>query len=153
VDDSSSISAQEIAARGRLAVKQNGVKLIIVDYVQLIEAKGRDERERVSNVSRHLRALAKDAAPVLALSQMPRPKDDLNRWPTKYDLKESGSLENDSSTILMIFRKVNRETSLPTGEDYIVVPKQRHGPVGFEPVTFNEDRLIYRSRAVGEVQS
>jgi len=147
VDDSSSISAQEISARARLHAKQDGVQLVVVDYVQLIEARGKDERERVSAVSRCLRSVAKDIAPVVALSQMPRPKDDLNRWPTKYDLKESGSLENDASTILMIFRKVD-EKSLPTGEDFIVIPKQRHGPTGFAPVTFDDDRLLYKPRTV-----
>lgn len=147
VDESSSISAQEIAARARLAIKRHKVKLVVVDYVQLIEAKGRDERERVSTVSRYLRGLAKDHAPVVALSQMPRPKDDLNRWPTKYDLKESGSLENDANTIVMIFRKVDKQTNLPSGEDFLVLPKQRDGPVGFECVTFDEDRLLYRPRA------
>jgi len=145
IDESSSVSAQEIAARARMTVKHEGVQLIVVDYVQLIEAKGVDERQRVSNVSRYLRALAKEVAPVLAVSQMPRPKD-LNKWPTKYDLKESGSLENDAHTVLMIFREVDEKTNLPSGNDYLIVPKQRHGPTGFERVTFLDQRLRYEPR-------
>ena len=149
VDGTSSISAQEIAARARLANRRNKVGLCIVDYVQLLEAKGRDLRTEVTNSSKHLRALAKDVMPVLALSQMPRPKEDLNKWPTKYDLKESGSLENDSSQVVIIRREIG-EHNLPNGVDHMCIVKNRRGGVGVEPVFFNENTLTYRPRQVGE---
>lgn len=145
VDGTSSISAQEIAARARLANRRDHVELCVVDYIQLLEAKGRDLRTEVSNSSRHLRALAKDVMPVLALSQMPRPKDDLNKWPTKYDLKESGSLENDSFQVVVIRREIG-EKNLPSGIDHMCVVKNRGGKVGVEPVQWDEDSLSYKPR-------
>jgi replicative DNA helicase len=67
---------------------------------------------------------------VLALSQLTRPRDgNLNRRPTKFDLKESGALEADAHTVLLIFRRVDETTLLPTGEDEIVIAKQRSGPL------------------------
>ena len=151
VDGTSSISAQEIAARARLAHRRNKVGLCVVDYVQLLEAKGRDLRTEVSNSSRHLRALAKDVMPVLALSQMPRPQQDLNKWPTKYDLKESGSLENDSSQVVIIRREIG-DHNLPNGVDHMCIVKNRSGSIGVEPVFWDENSLTYKPRQEGTQQ-
>ena len=72
IDDSTSLSIRELAARARLLVQRHGVKLIVVDYIQLLLAKGEDERQRVTVISNSLRELAKEAAPVLA--RLPSPK-------------------------------------------------------------------------------
>jgi replicative DNA helicase len=145
VDDTSAISSQEISARARLAQRRYKVELCIVDYVQLLDSRGRDQRTEVSNSSRVLRMLGKDIMPVLVLSQMPRPKDNLNVWPTKYDLKESGSLENDSYKIFIIRREVD-EKNLPTGTDHMCVLKNRGGRVGVEPIAWSEDNLTYSAK-------
>ena len=142
VDDTSTISAQEIAARARLAKRRNGVGLCIVDYVQLLESRGKDPRAEVSSSSKHLRVLGKTVMPTLVLSQMPRPQDNLNKWPTKYDLKESGSLENDAYKVFIIRREVG-ETNMPTGNDHICVVKNRGGRIGHEPVFWSEENLTY----------
>lgn len=150
VDDSSAIEIGQLAARARLMKQRHKIELLVVDYVQLITAKGKDERAQVSRISKVLTQIAKDVVPVLALSQMPRPerreKNSLNRRPTKYDLKESSALEQDASTVLLIFREVDTEHHLPTGNDELLIAKQRHGELGVVPVTFLKDRLMYVSR-------
>ena len=70
----------------------------------------------------------------------------MNRRPTKFDLKESGALEADAHTVILIFRRVDETTLLPTGEDEIVIAKQRSGPLSIEPVTFDERTLKFVTR-------
>jgi replicative DNA helicase len=149
IDGSSSLSIRELVARGRLLVQRHGVKLIVVDYIQLIRAQGQDERQRVSTISDSLRELAKEAAPVLALSQLARPKDrSLKLRPNKYWLKESGALEADAHVILLVFRPRDKHDQ-PNGADELIIAKQRNGPIGIEPVEFDEHLLRYRERCLG----
>jgi replicative DNA helicase len=147
IDDSGTLSIREIVARARLLVSRHGIALIVVDYLQLIHAEGRDERQRISTISNALRALAKEGVPVLALSQMTRPHDrNLNRRPCKFDLKESGSLEADAHTVLLIFQPVS-DTNLPQPDQAeIIVAKQRNGPLSIEPVEFDGRYLLFRER-------
>jgi replicative DNA helicase len=147
IDDSSSLSMREMVARARLLTTRHHIGLIVVDYIQLIEAVGRDERQRISAVSNSLRALAKEGVPIMALSQMTRPHDrNLSRRPTKFDLKESGSLEADAHTVLLIFQPV-ADTNLPQADKAeIIIAKQRNGPLSIEPVEFDERYLLFRER-------
>ena len=74
--------------------------------------------------------------PVIALSQLARPRDgNENNRPVKYNLKESGSLENDPDVIVMIYRPVD-DRKMKTGEDELIVEKQRNGLPSIEPVAF-----------------
>jgi replicative DNA helicase len=147
IDDASSLSIREIVARARMMVKRHRIGLIAVDYIQLVGAEGRDERQRISAISNGLRELAKEGVPVLALSQLTRPREgNLNRRPTKFDLKESGALEADAHTVLLIFRRVDEATLLPTGSGEIIIAKQRNGPLSIEPVCFDERYLIFQER-------
>jgi replicative DNA helicase len=142
-----SLSIQKLLATARLMIRQEKVRLIIVDYVQSVGANAANERERLTKVSNQLRALAKDTGvPIVAISQLNRPKDrNPNERPNKFSLKESGSLENDAHVILMVYRPVD-EADRPTGEDLIIVAKQRHGPVSNEPVYFDSRTLTFRER-------
>jgi len=147
VDDSGSLSIERLVARARLLIKRHQIQLIVVDYVQLVDAKATDERQRVSRISNNLRELAKEGVALLALSQLARPKDGaLNTRPNKFNLKESGSLEADAHTVLLIYRPVDKQDR-PTGEDEIVVAKQRNGPWSIEPVSFDSRCLKYQERA------
>jgi replicative DNA helicase len=123
------------------------VQLLIVDYLQLISAPAKDEKERLTKVSNALRALAKDTSvPILAISQLSRPKDgNPNARPNKFHLKESGSQENDSHVIILTYRPVD-ESGSPTGEDELIIAKQRHGPVANELVCFDSNTLTFRMR-------
>jgi len=149
IEDSESYTFQEIEARSRLLVRQHKVGLVIVDYLQIVDATGRDERQQMTKVSKAMRRLAKsENIAVVGLSQMPRPKDqNMNKRPTKFDLKESGSLENDSHTVLMIFRPVDQLNQY-TGEDEIVIGKQRSGETGPEPMYYHGRFMRFEARAL-----
>jgi replicative DNA helicase len=148
VVEDSSLSLQKLLAKARLLIRREHVRLLIVDYVQLISAPARDEKERLTKVSNALRALAKDTGvPVVAISQLSRPKDgSLNARPNKFHLKESGSQENDSHVIVLTYRPVG-ELGDPTGEDELIIAKQRHGPVSNERVYFDSKTLTFYTRS------
>jgi replicative DNA helicase len=147
VVEDGSLSIQKLLAKARLLVRQEKVQLLIIDYVQLISAPARDEKERLTRVSNALRALAKDTGvPVVAISQLSRPKDgSLNARPNKFHLKESGSQESDSHVIILTYRPVD-EFGTPTGEDELIIAKQRHGPVSNERVCFDSKTLTFHER-------
>jgi replicative DNA helicase len=129
-------------------VRRHGVGLIVVDYLQIIDAPADNERERLTIISNGLRTLAKEGVPVLAISQLSRPKD-VNARPTKYSLKESGSLEADAHVVLLIYRPVDDEgenSASQSSEGEILIAKQRSGPVGSEPVRFDEKLLVFTER-------
>ena len=113
------------------------MRLLVVDYAQLVAAPGRDERERMTKVSQALQGLAKDTGvPIIALSQLSRPRDwNENNRPVKYSLKESGSLENDPDVIVLIYRPVD-ERKMKTNEDELIIEKQRNGLPSIEKVIF-----------------
>jgi replicative DNA helicase len=147
VVEDSSLSIQKLIAKARLLIRQEKVQLLIVDYVQLISTPAKDEKERLTKISNGLRALAKDTrVPIVAISQLARPRDgNPNARPNKFHLKESGSLENDAHTIILTYRPVD-ECGNPTGEDELIIGKQRHGPVGNERVCFNSKTLTFDAR-------
>jgi replicative DNA helicase len=147
VVEDGSLSIQKLLAKARLLIRQEHVRLLIVDYTQLISAPARDEKERLTKISNALRALAKDTGiPVIAISQLSRPKDgNQNSRPNKFSLKESGSQENDSHTIILTYRPVD-EFGRPTGEDELIIAKQRHGPISNERVYFDSKALAFYER-------
>jgi replicative DNA helicase len=150
VVEDGSLSIQKLLAKSRLLIRQERVQLLIIDYVQLLSAPARDERERLTKVSNALRSLAKETGvPVVAISQLSRPKDgNQNFRPNKFHLKESGSMENDSHVIVLTYRPVD-EFGNPTGEDELIIAKQRHGPVSNERVFFDLKTLTFLGREVG----
>jgi replicative DNA helicase len=147
VNDAGSLTVQKLCSLARIAIRQHKIRLICVDYVQLISCPARDERERITKVSNALRVLAKTTGvPVLAVSQLSRPRDgDANRRPNRFSLKESGSLENDAHVILLTYRPTNQYDQ-PTREDELIIAKQRHGPVGIESVYFKPEALKFYER-------
>lgn len=147
VEDSSSLSASDLAMKARLAIRQYGIKLVIVDYLQLIRGSGKELRERVSYAANMLRQLAKDTGvPVLALSQLRRPGN-LNDVPSMIDLKESGDIEAHAHTVILIYMPQGGEDRQPTGEDELIVGKQRNGSIGMVPVYFDRKTLMFRERS------
>lgn len=150
IEDNSALNISQLTARARLMIRQHGVKLTVVDYVQLISATAQNERERITKVSNALRILAKETrVPVLAISQLARPRDgDENARPNKHSLKESGSLENDSHTIVLIYRP-KEHNGEHRGEDELIIAKQRNGMTGSEPVYFDPRTLTFKPRYLG----
>jgi replicative DNA helicase len=144
IDDTNSLSIRQLIARAQLMVRRYRIGLIVVDYLQIIDAPGDNERERLTKISNGLRALAKEGVPVLALSQLSRPSDrrKQDERPTKYSLKESGSLEADAHVVLLIYRPSDQDGS-PSAEGEVLIAKQRSGPTGSQPVKFDENLLVF----------
>jgi replicative DNA helicase len=146
VEDSASLTASDVSLKARLAIRQHGIRLIIVDYLQLLQGTGKELRERVSNAANTLRQLAKDTGvPVICLSQLRRPGN-LNDVPSMIDLKESGDIEAHANTVVLIYMPQGGEDRQPTGEDELIVGKQRNGPIGSVPVVFDKRCLMFRER-------
>jgi replicative DNA helicase len=142
IDDSGAVSIAELLARARLFIHRMKVKLIVVDYLQLVRADARDVRERVSRVADALRQLAKaEQIPVVLLSQLRRPQN-VNDPPTIVDLKESGDIEAHAHVVLLIHAPVAADGK-SMGEDVIIVAKNRNGTRGPVPVTFSPHKLRF----------
>jgi replicative DNA helicase len=147
IDPAGSIHVDQIAAKARHAIRRKGIKLVCVDYAQIVPADGRDERLRVAAVSRGLTRLAKDeGVPVLLLSQLSRPdKSNANRRPRLSDLRETSQLENDANVAVLLHRPVDDEDQAGS-EAELIVAKQRSGATGIFPLTFDQTMLTFGER-------
>lgn len=153
IDDTPSISIYELRSKVRRLVRNAGVKLIIIDYLQLMtgppELRGMREQE-VSNISRSLKAIAKEMSiPVIALSQLSRDveKRGGNKIPQLSDLRESGAIEQDADIVMFIHRPdyygTEDEGAVP-GQAQIIIAKHRNGSTDVVPMIFrkNEARFV-----------
>ncbi|MCD6153032.1 MAG: replicative DNA helicase [Syntrophobacterales bacterium] len=143
IDDTPAISVLEMKAKSRRLKAENGLGLIVLDYLQLM--RGRDSsiprEQEISEISRSLKALAKELdVPVIALSQLNRQVEArTDKRPYLADLRESGAIEQDADVILFIYRDevYNRSEDNPEkGLAEIIVGKQRNGPTGKVKLTF-----------------
>ena len=136
IDDSSLISPFEIRSKCRRLKARTGLDMVFVDYLQLMGIKGSSEsREReVAEISRNLKAVAKELqVPVIALAQLNRGVESRgDRRPLLQDLRESGSIEQDADTIMMLYREeyYDRENPHIKGRAELIINKQRNGPTG-----------------------
>jgi replicative DNA helicase len=148
ISDSASMGLDRLIWNAQLQVRQHGIKLLAVDYAQIIPAPGKDERAKVTAVAQRLRVFAKDnGVAVLLLSQSPRPEGrNLNRRPCMFDLKESGALEEAGHTIILPYRPIEEGTGQFTGEDELIIGKQRWGPIGSMNVYLNGKYLRFEER-------
>ncbi len=142
IDDTPALSPMEIRARARrLKREHSDLGLIVVDYLQLMQVPGNKENRatEISEISRSLKALAKELhVPIIALSQLNRGVEQReNKRPRMSDLRESGSIEQDSDVIIFIYRdEVYNEESPDKGIAEIILGKQRNGPIGTVRLTF-----------------
>ena len=135
IDDTPALSPAELRARARRIVRDQGLDLVIVDYLQLMQAPGfADNRvAEVSEVSRALKGMAKELnVPVIALSQLNRGLEQRpNKRPVMSDLRESGAIEQDADVIVFIYRdEVYDKESPDKGIAEVIIAKQRNGPIG-----------------------
>jgi len=145
VCDPEGMTAPELCAVAKLHVRRRGIRLVVVDYLQIIEGEERDIRIRIGAVSNALRSLAKtEQIAVVALSQLRRPTDENDR-PTMFHLKETGDIEAHAHTVCLIYRPKD-EQGRWSGLDEIIVAKQREGLVGSEPVLLDTRRLWFVPR-------
>ncbi len=142
IDDSASLSPNELRTRARRLVREHGeLGMIVIDYLQLMQIPGSKENRtaEISEISRSLKALAKELnVPVVALSQLNRSLENRpNKRPINSDLRESGAIEQDADLIVFIYRdEVYNEDSPDKGVAEIIIRKQRNGPIGTTRLTF-----------------
>ncbi len=135
IDDTPSISVLEMRAKTRRLKLEHGLDLVIVDYLQLMQGRGRfDNRtQEISAISRSLKGLAKELnVPIVALSQLSRaPEARGDHRPQLSDLRESGALEQDADVVVFIFRDEEyKATPDNRGIAELIIGKQRNGPTG-----------------------
>jgi replicative DNA helicase len=140
IDETGALSPLELRARARRLSSQHGLKLIVVDYIQLMQVPGTRENRtnEVSEITRSLKALAKELRiPIVALSQLSRANEKENRKPKLSDLRDSGGIEQDADLVLFIYREdvVSEELADRTKAE-IIIGKQRSGPTGHFDLTF-----------------
>ena len=146
IEDAAGLTISKIVAKARLALRRHGVKLIGVDYAQIVNAPGKDERLRVASISRALTALAKEEhVAVVALSQLSRAdRSSPNRRPRMSDLRESSQLENDAHVVVLLHREVDEEFGKLSTSGELIIAKQRSGETGAFPIIFDKRSLTFR---------
>jgi replicative DNA helicase len=161
IDASGGLSIGKLCARARRMKRRHGLELVVVDYLQLctVSGGGQNRVQDVSMITQGLKALAKElSVPVIALSQLSRQvesRDD--KRPMLSDLRESGSIEQDSDVVMFVFREAyyleRAEPKPGTGEHHdwiqrmnevqslaeVIIGKQRHGPIGTVKLHFSSD--------------
>jgi len=134
IDDAGSATVTEMGAKARRLMRDRGLSLVVVDYLQLISARGRfgNRNEEVSSITRGLKGLAKELKiPVLVLSQLTRAPEREDRRPQLADLRESGAIEQDADVVMFIHRPnafKPDEAPEERAKTELVIAKQRNGP-------------------------
>ncbi len=157
IDDSPSIGVLEMRAKCRRLAAEHGLNLVIVDYIQLMQGRGRfDNRTlELASISRSLKGLAKELnVPLVVLSQLSRaPESRSDHRPQLSDLRESGALEQDADVVVFIYRpdqygdKVAPDAQ---GMAEIIVGKQRNGPTGLIRLAFIREFTRFENLAAGK---
>ncbi len=151
IDDTPGLSVLEMRTKARRAAHEQPLGLIIIDYLQLMQGSGRNDGNRVqevSEISRGLKLIARELnVPVIALSQLSRSVESRSpQIPQLADLRESGSIEQDADIVMFIYREAyyNPETERDNITD-LIIAKHRNGPVGKVELYFHPERLRFMS--------
>lgn len=153
IDDDPDTTIANLRSKARRQHLEHGLDLLIIDYLQLIEvtdrASGENRTQQVSHISRSLKNLARElGCPIIALSQLSRSVEQRNPpIPILSDLRESGSIEQDADSVLMLYRQGahNEDCDDPLGTD-IYVRKNRNGPTGRIELHFDAARMCFTDK-------
>ncbi|HXL36176.1 MAG TPA: replicative DNA helicase [Ktedonobacteraceae bacterium] len=152
IDDTAGISTMEMRSKARRLQAEHGIDLIIVDYLQLMQAtiggkRNENRVQEISEISRSLKGLARELnIPVLALAQLSRAVESRqSKVPQLSDLRESGSIEQDSDIVMFIYRDdlYNQESERKNIAD-IIIAKHRNGPIGEISLYFQASQTRFR---------
>lgn len=141
IDDTAAIGVLEMRAKARRLKAEHGLDLLIVDYIQLMQGRGRfdNRQQELASISRSMKGLAKELnVPIIVLSQLSRaPESRSDHKPQLSDLRESGALEQDADVVMFIYREEVYD-SKPENENLaeIIIGKQRNGPIGAVKLAF-----------------
>ena len=158
IDDTPSVGILEMRAKARRLKLEHGLDLLIVDYLQLMQGRGRfdNRQQELAAISRSLKILAKELeVPIVALSQLSRaPESRGDHRPQLSDLRESGALEQDADVVLFIFREDMYATDgerrpEAEGTAELIIGKQRNGPTGTVRVAFLKQYTRFENLAAG----
>ncbi|MCX5706534.1 MAG: replicative DNA helicase [Candidatus Omnitrophica bacterium] len=152
IDDSPAISIMELRAKARRLKAQQDIKLIILDYMQLMRGSINSEsrQQEISEISRSLKALARELhLPIVAISQLSRAVESrTDHRPQLSDLRESGAIEQDADVVVLLLRE---EYYAPTSENQgiaeVIIAKQRNGPVGSLRLAFIKEYTRFENIA------
>ena len=150
IDDSATVGVLEMRAKARRLKAEHGLDLLVVDYIQLMQGRGRFENrtQEVASISRALKGLAKElSVPVVALSQLSRaPESRSDHRPQLSDLRESGALEQDADVVVFIFRE-DQYGATPENENLaeLIIGKQRNGPTGLVKLAFTKQHTRFEN--------
>ena len=155
IDDTTGINVLELRAKARRLKAHHDIKLLIVDYLQLMRSLSRAEnrQQEISEISRSLKDLARELdIPVIAISQLSRATEQRqDRRPQLSDLRESGAIEQDADVVILLFRE---EYYYPSEENKgiaeVIIAKQRNGPVGVVKLAFIKEYTRFENLAVME---
>src|SRR5215813_8522810 len=156
IDDTANIGVLEMRAKSRRLQAEHGLSLIVVDYIQLMSARGRYENRtlELASISRSMKGLAKELnVPIVVLSQLSRaPESRSDHRPQLSDLRESGALEQDADVVVLIYRDdaYNRDPNNPdAGTAELILAKQRNGPTGIVRLAFLREQTRFANLAAG----
>jgi replicative DNA helicase len=149
IDDSSGLSVLQLRAKARRMAQQHGIKLFVIDYLQLLHSTARraeNRQQEIADISNGIKSLAKElSVPVIVLSQLNRELEkDKNRKPRMSDLRESGAIEQDADVVGLLYKPTSGDDEENAGaaDEHEAVPvnlliaKQRNGPTGDVNLTF-----------------
>ena len=154
IDDSPNLTMMEIRAKARRLSQRNGLAMVVIDYLQLMTSGKRVEsrQQEVSEFSRAIKLLAKELeVPVVCLSQLNRgPEQRTDKKPMLADLRESGSIEQDSDLVILVHREdMYERESVRAGEADLIIAKHRNGPLATVPVAFQGHLSRFADMAAG----
>ncbi len=163
IDDSSALSILQLRAKARRMFQQYGIKLFVIDYLQLLNSTSRraeNRQQEIADISNGIKALAKELnVPVIVLSQLNRELEkDRNRKPRLSDLRESGAIEQDADLVGLLYKPEGDKggggddeegagTDAEAGPINLFIAKQRNGPTGDVKLTFLKEYTRFESAA------
>jgi replicative DNA helicase len=153
IDDTPNITVNEMRSKTRRLQTENGgaLGLILLDYLQLMEGSGSDNRvQELSRITRSLKGLARElSVPIITLSQLSRSVETrTNKRPMMSDLRESGSIEQDADLVIMLYREEYYNPDTPDrGIAEVIITKHRNGPVGTIKLLFDSQFTRFRNLA------
>jgi len=158
IDDSAGLSILQLRARARRMHQQHGIKLFVIDYLQLLNSTARraqeNRQQEIADISSGIKALAKELnVPIIVLAQLNREiEKDKNRKPRMSDLRESGSIEQDADLVGLLFKPDSEDDEAAAVESdgipvSLVIAKQRNGPTGDVHMTFLKPYTRFESAA------
>jgi len=153
IDDTAFLTVMDLRSRARMMASTYGIKMIIVDYLQLMQSTSNyrgNKVQEITEISQNLKGIAKELdIPVIAVSQLSREVEKRdNKRPQLSDLRESGSIEQDADLVVFVYRdEYYDENPEKKGKAELIIAKHRNGPTGKVRLQFNEKYALFSNLA------